>query len=147
MWTVFRICFITRKSHDGANTMLTTNFSYLPRLEKIHILWTTEATIFIRMTARVFIQHKQPYLWFIANNDRKMLWCYEDLTQTTTVWVLAKWFMHTICKLQREQPVHRFQRKTLISLCTNETTQATIFSIGNKNVLTLKTTYTTSSSQ
>ena len=144
MWTVFRICFKTRKSHDGANTMLTTDFFYLPRLEKIHILWTTETTIFIRMIARVFIQHKQPYLWFIANNDRNML---EDITKTTTFWVLAKWFMHTICKLQREQPVHRFKRKTLISLCTNETTQATIFSIDNKNVLTLKTTYTTSSSQ
>ena len=37
--------------------------------------------------------------------------------------------MHTICKLQREQPVYIFTAKTLISLCTNETTQTTIFSI------------------
>ena len=51
--------------------------------------------------------------------------------------------MHTIWKLQREQPVYRFQAKTLISLCTNEKTQATIFLIDNKNVLTLRTTYTT----
>ena len=57
---------------------------------------------------------------------------------------LAKIFMHTICKLQREQPVHRFKAKTLNSLCTNETTQITTFSIYSKNVLTLKTTYTTS---
>ena len=52
--------------------------------------------------------------------------------------------MHTICRLQREQPVCRFKAKTLISLRTNETTQTTIFSIDNKNALTLKTTYTTS---
>ena len=35
--------------------------------------------------------------------------------------------MHTICKLQREQPIYRFKAKTLISLCTNETTEITIF--------------------
>ena len=52
--------------------------------------------------------------------------------------------MHTICKLQREQPIYRFKAKTLISLCTNETTEITIFSIDNKNVLILKRTYTTS---
>ena len=57
---------------------------------------------------------------------------------------LAETFMHTICKLQREQPVCRFIAKTLISLWTNETTHTTIFSTDNKNVLTLKTTYTTS---
>ena len=51
--------------------------------------------------------------------------------------------MHTICRLQREQQVFRFKAKTLISLRTNETTQMTIFSIDNKNALTLKTTYTT----
>ena len=49
-----------------------------------------------------------------------------------------------ICRLQRETPVCRCNAKTLISLHTNETTQATIFWIDNKNVLTLKTTYTTS---
>ena len=62
-----------------------------------------------------------------------------ETTPTTTFWILAKTYMHTICKLQREKPVYRFKAK-----CTNETTQATFFSIGNKNVLTLKTTYTTS---
>ena len=50
--------------------------------------------------------------------------------------------MHTICRLQREQPVCRF--KTLISLRANEATQTTIFSIDNMNALTVKTTYTTS---
>ena len=49
--------------------------SYLRR-KKIPkpMLWTTETTIFIRMLARAFIQRKWPYLWFIANNDRIMLW-------------------------------------------------------------------------
>ena len=51
-------------------------------------------------------------------------------------------FMHTICRLQREQPVCRLKAKTLISLRRNEATQTTIFSIDNKNALTLKTTYT-----
>ena len=68
-----------------------------------------------------------------------------DTTLTTTFWIfLVKTFMHTICELQREQPVYSFKAKTLISLCRNETTQTTIFSIDNKNVLTFKTTYTTS---
>ena len=52
--------------------------------------------------------------------------------------------MHTICRLQHEQPVCRFKAKTLISLRTNETTQTTIFPIDSKNALILKTTYTTS---
>ena len=52
--------------------------------------------------------------------------------------------MHTICRLQHEEPVYRFKAKILISLCKNERTQANIFSIVSNNVLTLKTTYTTS---
>ena len=48
--------------------------------------------------------------------------------------------MHTICRQQREQPAYRFKVKTLISPCTNETTQTTMLSIDSKNVLTLKTT-------
>ena len=58
-----------------------------------------------------------------------------DTTLTTTFGILAKTLMHTIYNLQREQPVYRFKAKTLISLSTNETTQTTIFSIDNKNVL------------
>ena len=65
-------------------------------------------------------------------------------TLTTAFWILAKTFMHTVCRLQREQLVYRFKAKTLISLCTNEATQTTIFLIDNKNILTLKTTFTTS---
>ena len=38
------------------------------------MLWTTETTIFVRVIARVFIQRKQPYLWFIANNGRNISW-------------------------------------------------------------------------
>ena len=52
--------------------------------------------------------------------------------------------MHTICRLQREQPVCRLKAKTLISMRRNETTLTTIFSIDDKNALTLKTTYATS---
>ena len=65
-------------------------------------------------------------------------------TLTTAFWILAKTFMHTVCRLQREQLVDRFKAKTLISLFTNEATQTTIFSIDNKNILTLKTTFTAS---
>ena len=42
--------------------------------KKIPMLWATETTIFIQMIARVFVQSKQPYLWFIASNDRNMSW-------------------------------------------------------------------------
>ena len=70
----FRTCFKTRKSRDGANTMPATDFFCLPKRKKIPMLWTTETIIFIQTIARVFIQRKQPYLWFIANNDRNMLW-------------------------------------------------------------------------
>ena len=51
--------------------------------------------------------------------------------------------MHTICGLQREQPVDRFKAKTLTSLCTNEKTQTIIFLIDQKNILSLKTTIAT----
>ena len=52
--------------------------------------------------------------------------------------------MQTIYNLQREQPVDRFKARTLISLCTNETIQTTIFSIDSKNILGLNKTQTTS---
>ena len=42
--------------------------------EKMSMLWTTETTTFIRMIARNFIQRKQPFLWFNANNDKDLLW-------------------------------------------------------------------------
>ena len=38
------------------------------------MLWTTETIIFFQIIANVFTQRKQPYLWFIANNDRNILW-------------------------------------------------------------------------
>ena len=66
-----------------------------------------------------------------------------DTVLTTTFWILAKTFMHTICRLQREQPVYRFKAKTLASLCTNETTQTIIFLIDQNNILSLKTTIAT----
>ena len=67
-----------------------------------------------------------------------------NTTLTTTFESYLKTFTHTICRLQREQPVCRFKAKTFISLRINETTQTTIFSIDNKIALALKTTYTTS---
>ena len=70
--TCFQDMFLKRKmSRDSANTMLTTNFD-LPKRKKIPMLWTTETTIFIRKVGIVFMQGKQSYLWFIANNDRNM---------------------------------------------------------------------------
>ena len=52
--------------------------------------------------------------------------CTTETTQTTMNTTLI---MHTICKLQREQPVYRFKGKTVISLYTNEKTRKTIFLI------------------
>ena len=49
--------------------------------------------------------------------------------QATAFWFLAKTFMHTIYNLQRQKPIWFHCAKTLISLCTNETTETTIFSI------------------
>ena len=95
-WTVFRICFKTEKLRDDVDTALTTDFSkfrekkilsyalnivttltinFFTFWEKkyLAILQTTEATIFIRIIARVFIQRTQIYPWFIANIDRNML--------------------------------------------------------------------------
>ena len=81
--------------------------------------------------------------------ENLMLWCTNETTQTTmdttlttTFGILAK-TMHTIYNLQREQRVYRFMVETLISMSINETTQTTIFSIDNKNVLALKATHTT----
>ena len=81
--------------------------------------------------------------------ENLMSWCTNETTQTTmdttlttTFGILAK-TMHTIYNLQREQRVYRFMVETLISMSINETTQTTIFSIDNKNVLALKTTHTT----
>ena len=58
-----------RFEHNANN-----RFFYVLQKKKILMLWTTETAIFIRLIARVFKQRKQPYLWFIANNDRNMLW-------------------------------------------------------------------------
>ena len=44
--------------------------------------------------------------------------------------------MHTSYNLQGQQPIYFHPAKTSISLCTNETTQTTIFPIYNKNILT-----------
>ena len=81
--------------------------------------------------------------------ENLMSWCTNetaqttmDTTLTTTFGILAK-TMHTIYNLQREQRVYRFMVETLISMSINETTQTTIFSIDNKNVLALKATHTT----
>ena len=81
--------------------------------------------------------------------ENLMSWCTNETTQTTmdttlttTFGILAK-TMHTIYNLQREQRVYRFMLETLISMSINETTQTTIFSIDNKNVLALKATHTT----
>ena len=49
--------------------------------------------------------------------------CNEDTTQTTTFYIVASTFIHTIYILHRQQLVHRLE-KALISQCTNETTQA-----------------------
>ena len=188
MWTVFKTCFKTRKSRDGANKTLTTDFFNLcKRKKKTYALnnWnkhfyfndrksfhTTQTTIsLIHMEiyyenttlttafwilAETFIhtiytlQLQQPVhrlkieiLMSLCTNETTQTAM--DTTVTATFWIfLAKTFMHTICKLQCGQPVYRFKAKTLVSLCTNETPQTTIFSIDSKNVLTLKTTYTTS---
>ena len=69
--------FKIRKSRDGANTTLTTDFYTCLRQKKNPAL-NNWKTIFIRMIARVFIQRKQPYLWFIANNYTDMSWVHNS---------------------------------------------------------------------
>ena len=39
-----------------------------------------------------------------------------DTTLTTTFRILAKAFMHTICRLQLEQPVYRFKAKITVHI-------------------------------
>ena len=124
VWTIFRACFKTRKSRDGESITLTTDFFTSLREKIIPMLWTIT---FIRMMARVFIQRKQPYCWFIANNVTKT--CYEeDTAQTITFWILAETFIRTIyiVQLQLHQPVHKLKMGILRSQCTNETTQTTV---------------------
>ena len=87
------------------------------------MLWTTEITIFIRMIAKNFIQHKQPFLWF---KEIMIETCYENTTQTTTFWVWTETFIQTIYILQHQQPVHRLKMENLMSRCTNKTTQTTM---------------------
>ena len=79
----------------------------------------------------------------VENKNFDFTWCTNRITQTTmnttltaTFRILAKKFMHPIYNLQCQQPVHGFKVKTLISLSPSETTQATIFWIDNKNILT-----------
>ena len=128
-------------------------FFYLPKRKKIYALNNWNNHFFSRMITRVFVSCKQSYLWFIANNDRNMLWehnadnyflnlnwnilqlqqplykmkmeilmsqCANETALTTMntmlatyFWILAKTFMHTICRLQREQPVYRFKTKKI----------------------------------
>ena len=64
-----------------------------------------------------------------------------NTTLTTTFESYLKTLTHTICRLQREQPVCRFKPRTLISLHINETTQTIIFLIDNEIALALKTTF------
>ena len=42
--------------------------------------------------------------------------CYEDTTQTTTFWILAETFIHTIYILQLQQPVHWLKMEILMSV-------------------------------
>ena len=90
--------FKTRKSRDGANTTLKTGVSTCPRQKPPPppptlppLLWTTETTIFIRMIARVFIQCKQPYLWFIENNDTNISWVHNS----DNYFFKFSWTIHT----------------------------------------------------
>ena len=46
-------------------------------------------------------------------------------TQTTTFWILAETFKHTIYILQRQQAVPRFKMENLMAQYTNETTMDT----------------------
>ena len=65
--------FKTRKSHEGANTTLTTKFFYLTKKKNL----CSE-------------QLKQPFYSLI--HSKMIETCYEDTTQTTTFWILAEIF-------------------------------------------------------
>ena len=54
---------------------------------------------------------------------------FDGSLKIVTFWFSAETFMDTIFSLQRQQPIRFHCAKTLISLCTDETTQTTIFSI------------------
>ena len=67
-------CFKTRKSRDGVNTTLTTNF----------FTWLREKKYLCSE------QLKQPFYSLI--HSKMIETCYEDTTQTTTFWILAETF-------------------------------------------------------
>ena len=114
----------TRKSRDGANTTLTTDFFYLSKRKKNTYALNNWNSHFYSNDRKSFIQQKQPYLWFIANINRNAY--NEDTAQTTTFWILAKTFIHTVYILQLQQPVHRLKMEILMSQYTTETTQTTM---------------------
>ena len=60
------------------------------------MLWTTETIIFFQMIANVFTQRKQPYLWFIANNDRNILWGHNaDNYFLNLSWNVHTYYLHS----------------------------------------------------
>ena len=69
--TVFKICFKNKKITRRCGQNARRSFCLIKK--KVSVFWTTETIIFIRIIARASIQRNQPYLWFIAYNDRNML--------------------------------------------------------------------------
>ena len=62
-----------------------------------------------------------------------------DTTLTTTFWILAERFIHTIYNLQLQQQVHTFKAKSLISLYVQmKQLKQPFFFIDHKNVFTWK---------
>ena len=70
--------------------------------------------MFVEVTGEKLVRKGQE-ISYNANNrffDSKQIMietCYENTTQTTTFWVLAETFIHTIYILQHQQPVHRLK--------------------------------------
>ena len=114
MWAAFGTWFKIRKSRDDANTTLTTAFYYLSESKKKPLLWTTETTIFIRIIGRTSYNEDN----HIFDSKQVLIETCYDTTQTTTFWILAETFTHTIYILQLQQPVHRMKMKILMLQCT-----------------------------
>ena len=68
---VFKTCFKNKKIMLRCGQNASRSFCLIRK--KVSMFWTTETIIFIRIIARASIQRNQPYLWFIAYNDRNML--------------------------------------------------------------------------
>ena len=72
-------------------------FFYLSKRKRYLCSEKLKQPFFFRMIARVFVQCKQSYLWFIANNDRNMLWGHNAVNYFLNLsWNIHTYHLHSI---------------------------------------------------